>query len=511
MMKLFGGGRSDHPMAGAREARAILDAIPAGDPFKALEDLNHWMESVRAWEGFGPEHRAQIVQMVDEAAQVHLRKLQRDYLSSPRLSKFQENRLWAAIREWYRHCALAFAVCIDAYAAGQKGWEDLKQSMPLLTVRALRALAAQMKWQHIRYGPADNSLWGSVAKIYALAENRKYSQSRVIAYAGSPGETSPEQEFLKAMMLSASSPDSLLPVEIELVERLIAHLAGSFKLTPSLQPDIVYCFDLANHEPPVRAAHLPHRAPTLRFFAAGGAVKELDKLAQTVKSTGAVPSGVALGGNYEPGVVLEVLDHLALHWAPKPPQRKAQRHRVKSRLTVTYGFEGVRAALDPAGEVQFDASKVESWIVENVSAGGFGASVAQIKGEWLKIGCLLGLQPEGGSNWVVGVIRRFQRKAEQQGTVGIQTLGRAALPVQVKLQSGQMGTSLDSETAILLNPIDSAPEAQLLLRANVLVAGQNLELERNGKAYLLLPTGDMERGEDYDLIRCRRMTRDTGE
>jgi len=310
------------------------------------------------------------------------------------------------------------------------------------------------------------------------------------------------------VMFAASSPDSLLPVEIELVERLIAHLAGSFKLTTSLRPDIVYCFDLANHEPPVRAAHLPHRAATLRFFAAGGAVKEIEKLVQTVKSTGAVPPSIALGSNYEPEVVLDVLEHLALHWAPKPPERRAQRHRVKSRLTVTYGFDGVRAALDPTGEVLFDPSKVESWIVENVSAGGFGASVPQIKGEWLKIGCLLGLQPEGGSNWVVGVIRRFQRESAQQGTVGIQTLGRAALPVQVKLQSGQMGTSRDSETAILLNPIDSAHEAQLLLRANVLVPGQNLVLERNGKVYLLLPAGGTEHGEDYDLIRCRQMIRD---
>src|SRR3989442_13765698 len=182
---------------------------------------------------------------------------------------------------------------------------------------------------------------------------------------------------------------------------------------------------------------------------------------------GELPSRFALVGNYESEVVLDVLDHLALHWSPKPPERRAQRHRVKSRLTVTYGFDGVHAALDPTGEVQFDPSKVESWIVENVSAGGFGASVPQIKGDWLKIGCLLGLQPEGGSNWVVGGIRRFQRESAQQGTVGIQTLGRAALPVQVRLQSGRMGTSQDSEAAIRLNPTYSAPGARLWPRAKV--------------------------------------------
>jgi len=135
----------------------ILDAIPAGDPFKALEDLNHWLESVRAWEGFKPEHRAQIVQMVDDAAQIHLRKLQREYLSSQRLAKFHENRLWSVIREWYRQSALAVRDLHRHLRHRPEGLEDLKQSVPLLTVRALRAYAAQMKWQHMRYGPADNS------------------------------------------------------------------------------------------------------------------------------------------------------------------------------------------------------------------------------------------------------------------------------------------------------------------------------------------------------------------
>ena len=193
-MKLFGGA-SDHPMAEVKGARAILDAIPAGDPFKALEDLNHWLESVRTWPGFKPEHRAQIVQMVDEAAQVHLRKLQREYLSSQRPSKFLENRLWTVIREWYRQSGLAFAICIDAYATGQKGWEDLKQSVPLLTVRALRALAAQMKWQYIRYAPSDNFLWGLVARIYALAESRKYAQTKAIAYPGARRRRRPSRSF----------------------------------------------------------------------------------------------------------------------------------------------------------------------------------------------------------------------------------------------------------------------------------------------------------------------------
>jgi hypothetical protein len=510
-MKLFGGGKSDHPMADLREARKIVDAIPAGDAFKALEDLNHWLESVRAWRGCAHDHRAQLVLMVDDAAQGHLRKLQRDYLSSPRLSKVQENRLWAAIRESYRQSALAFATCVDVFVTGQKGWEDLKPSMALLTVRALRAAAGQMKWQYVRYGLQDNSLWGMVAKIYAFAESRKYADAKVAAYAGIPETTSAAQEFLKAVMLAVASPESLLPVEIELVERLIAHLIGSFGIALKQQPDAAYWIDLAANQPPVRLARSPDAVPTLRFFAAGAAVNQIRQLVQFVKQTNAMPSGVNLGANYEPEVVLEVLDHLALCWSAQPPQRTAPRHRVKSRVTITYGFDGVLSALDPGGDALFDPEKIESWIVENVSTGGFGAIVPQLRGDWLKIGRLLGLQPEGGSNWIVGVVRRFQRDPTHTGAVGIQTLGRAAQPVPVRVVSGQRGASRDTETAILLSPIDSRAEAQLLLRSAVLAPGQNLRLEQDGKDYLLLPTGAMERGDDYDLVRCRTMMRDSGE
>ena len=508
-MKLFG-GKPDHPMAGLKEARTIIDAIPGGDPFKALDDLNHWMESVRVWQGFTPAHRTQLIQMVDDAAQMHLRKLQRDYLSAPRLSKFQENRMWTAIRESYRQSAIAFATCVDVLVTSQKGWEDLKPSMPLLTVRALRALAGQMKWQYVRYGLQDVALWGSIAKIYAFAESRRFADARVPAYAGTPGDTSAEQEFLKAVMLAVSSPDSLVPVEIELAERLIAHLVGSFKVVLKPQADTTYGIDLAATQPPVRLGRAPAPAPTLRFFSAGIAVAHVRQLIQIVKSTNAMPSSVNLGGNYEPGVILEVLDHLALNWSPQAPERKAPRHRVKSRVTITYGFDGVLSALDPGGEAMFDPEKIESWVVDNVSAGGFGALVPQIRGDWLKIGCLLGLQPEGGSNWIVGVVRRFQRDARQQGLVGIQTLGKAAHPAPVRLVTAQIGVSLDSETAIFLGPIDSSTESRLLLRSEVLLPGQNLQLERDGKVYLLLPTGT-EGGDDYDLIRCRTMIRDAGE
>jgi hypothetical protein len=463
-MSLFGGGKADHPMADAREARRVLDAIPANDPYKALEELCHWMESVSTAPGFKPGDRAQLLQDLDDAAQPHLRKLQREYLSNRKLSTFQENRMWSAIHEYLRLSGFALAAVVDLYATRQKGSDALHDAMPLLTVRALRALYGRVKWQHIRYGPFDEAIWGITAKIYALAETRRYAGIAVSSvYPGIAGETTSEQEFVKAIMFAASSPDSLLPAEIELLDRLIAHFATSFTLSSEQQAEIAYGIDLAASQPPLRLARSALHGPTLRFVAAGNARQQLQQLIQTVSASNAVPLTLGLGSAYEPAVVLEVLQHLAVCWSPNPPARKTQRHKVQSKLTVAHGFDGVLAVLN---SMALDESIVETWQVEDVSMGGFGAVIPQVKGDWLKIGCLVALQPEGGKNWVIGVVRRFSRESQQQGTVGIQTLAKSAQPVSLRPQGGQ---ATEVELVILLEPSPAGAEAQCLMRPDTFV------------------------------------------
>ena len=504
-MSLFGSKKPDHPMVDIKEARKILGELPTNDAFKCVDEVTHWLESAMAEQEFKLEYRAQLVQLLDETAQTHVRKLARDYMAaSPRLAKHQELRLWTAIYAFWRQAGIAYAACIDLYAGGAKGADALKADMPLLLVRALRALATQVKWMYVRYGPMDQSVWGVIAKVYALAEARKWTQSEVTVYAGIPGDSTPEQEFLKVVMLSASSPDSLLPLEMELCERMIAHFCASFTLRLESQPDIAYWIDLATAQAPLRLARPPQHAPTLRFFAAGKALPDLEALINTVKTTGAVPSQVNLGGNYPAETVLDVLNHLALYWSPKPPERKHQRHRVKSRLNVTHGFDGVAAVL--GGAPGADPAGTETWIVENVSAGGFGAGIPEVKGDWLKIGCLLGLQPEGGDNWVLGVIRRLQREIPLKGSVGIQTLSRSARLVQLIASGGGA-----SETGMLVSDGGAPGEARVLLRAGVFVAGQNMEYQKGELACLLLPLGVVEHGDEFEVVRFREMIRDTSE
>lgn len=369
-MKLFGGSKPDHPLVDPKEAKRLLAALPANDPVKALDELMHWLESVAALEGFKPDARIQLLVMLDDTAQPFVRKLVKEYFTKGRPSRFQENRLWIALHGYWKQAAYAFARSVDQFAQGAKGIDAAKAALPLLVVRTLRSFMQHIKWMHMRYGPVDLASWGVFNSVYAFAEARQLAQTSVTIYPGSAGDTTPQIEFLRGVIFGGSAPDGLLPLEVELTERLIAAFAPRFVLASAPAVELPFWTDLAQAMAPARLARAPKPAPGLRYFGAGAAVGEVHDLAERVMVGGQMPPEINLGGTYEPHVALEVLRHLHLNWSPKAPERKAQRHAVKSRLSVSHGYAGV---LGDGDSFDFDNQNAESWIVENVSAGGFGA------------------------------------------------------------------------------------------------------------------------------------------
>ena len=273
MLKLFGGGKPDHPMADPKEARRLLDDLPAQDPLKALEELAHWFESVSTAEGFKLDQRVQLLFQIDEAGQLRVRKLARDYFASVRPSKVQENRLWKGIHEYWSQAGQAFGRAVDQFVTGGKGADAAKAMLPLLIVRTLRAISQQIKWMHMRYGPVDLSAWGVFNRVYGFAEFRGIAGSKTTVYPGVAGESTPQQEFLKGVVFSASSPDALLPLEVELAERLIGEFTPKFTLSGTPSADMSYWTDVNQNMAPQRLARPPQQTPTLRCFGASAALE----------------------------------------------------------------------------------------------------------------------------------------------------------------------------------------------------------------------------------------------
>ena len=487
-MKLFGAGKPDHPMAERKEASRLLGELPALDG-KALEELGHWHDSLAGAEGFKADERAQRLAMLDEAARPRLDKTARQYFAAARSggsAKAQENLLWARMHDYWRQAGQAHARSVEALAQAGKGAE---KALPGAALAALRALGQQLKWQHLRSGPIDAAVWGLVNKIFALAEARGVGEAKT--------------EFLKVAFLSASSPDSLSAPETELADRLIAELAPALVIASAPAPELGYWTDLAQPMAPARASRPPQPAASVRWLGAGSAFARVTAFIGAIEAKSSVPSELKLGADYDAETVLEVMRHLALHWAPRPPERKHTRRSLKTRLNIRHGFDGVLDALGAKGDsLDFGARPTESWAVENISVGGFGAIVQQAKDDWLKVGALVAVQPHGAPNWMVGAVRRVSRVSNQEIRVGVQTLSRTPAVSQFGLRSGQAH-------GVLLPPATpSDGEAAIALRAGVYAAGQNLEASIDGRQHVYLPQGIAERGEDYEIVKFREMVRE---
>ena len=489
MLGLFA-AKSDHPLVDAKEARRLFAELAGKDAGMALDDATILLESLHQDHLVGLEQRWDILQQMDAAMYASARRFARDYAATAYTSRNEELRHWHLGADYWSQLAESYLGCLkELPSTSSKVRDALKPALPLLYARTLHALAVGLKWQQFRYGPTGPEFWQVLGKTYLECVAAKLPQKPVALYPDVPPAT-PEREYLKALAFHASSMDSLLPQEIELAERLLDHLLPQFQFGEQERPDSVYWVDAATVLPPVRLAVKPQRAPSVRYFSPGLALDAAYAL--KVQAEQAVPASLALGSSYPPGMVVDVLDHLATYWSPVPPQRSHVRHKVKSRMGVVPALAPSYRYLTANG----DARAVESWLVEDVSQGGMRATATLAKDSRLAINTLLLMQPEGGSNWLLGVVRRFSRESESSASLGIETLTKQ--PRALCVDSGGIQTEV-----ILIDPWETSAQVRVALPATAWEDNIAMTFSDEGKSVKLFPDGQVQSGPDYLIGRYR--------
>lgn len=511
----LGGGSVDHPMADPKRAREIVAELPAGDSAKALAEIAEWLDSLNHTDGFKLDRRFEIADLLDGAARSHQRKLAQEYLTMPRQQKFQENRLWNGLFGFWKQLGDAYMRCVNEHESGTSGATAIRKSLPAILARAMRALGAQLKLDLLRYGPVAPRIWTELAGLFRLAEQKGFLDDVISMYPGAHGESTIKREFLKPLMLSATSTDGLLPLRQDFAERAVVHVAPSFRLT-NRPEGCTHCFDLAAAKPPVRRFQGAAPTASMRFFGAGEALARLNQLLEQVAARGALPQDANFGGNFEKEFVLGVLGHIVQVWSDKPPARGSERRSIAGRITVVPGMNEILGALSPATNDTLDFSSdqngnFESWIVENMSDGGYGAIIPPKKSDWVKIGALIGVQGEAAKYWGVGVVRRISHDDKQQRRVGIQLLSKTAIPVKVSRSSSTLSFvgNREPQPAILLSTApDRQGEVGVVMREGFFDSRDSLEMTVKDKSYLLMPSKMVEDGEDFDWAKFKIMQRD---
>lgn len=499
------GPKTDHPLADAKEFRRILAELPIDNAFKALDEVLGWFESLLSSTDFPEDLLFDVVRQLEETALPHVRRLSRDYLHAPRLSKTEEKRMWTIIHGFWKLVGANYQRCLDRVALGGKDKlvERLQAQLPLLAVRMVAALGAMVKWEQFRYGPTQGELWQQLGKVYLLAESGQFADKAMKRYPTSSINTSVTREYLKVLVFHSSSMDSLLPFEIELAERLIAHFLPGFVFSPKGIENSVYWVDPATPQPPIRLARMPAPSPTLRFFHPGTAQADADDLLRELERGAELPADLDLGGQYTPRNLLPVLRHLSSYWGKVPPQRQHQRHHVKHRMSVLNGLVNAFVVFSSEFGNRPPGLPIESWVVENVSRGGFGAVVTEVRADWLKVGVLVAIQPDGGDNWLLGIVRRYNRNNETEARAGIETLSQRVISIEMKARTASSYAAAGGTPALWMLDGNEAGEARLVMPPASFDVRESLEFMHEGKRHLLTPVALVEHTMDYEVARYR--------
>jgi hypothetical protein len=513
MLKMF--IRDDdfaHPLADPKELKRVLAGLPAKDYVGSLDELAGWLESVHNASGLTPLQGFEIARQLDEAGQPLLRHLTRVYLSPSQRSRSEEQKLWQLCAGYCVFVADAYQSVIDLFLdveteKGKSRQADVfRPQLPLVLSRQAAALSTCAKWRRFHHQPPLPGMWSEMGQNFLLAEARKVDGEAVMLYPLTQVTTTPRREYVKAVVLESSSLDSLLPVQVEVAEKLVSFFSPQFVMSRQNRLDNLYWVDAQLDAPPQRLAKVPKNTPGVRLLGLGEVPGALAAITRLVER-GELPETLNLGGQYTPRLVLSVLRHLGMYWTAKPPQRKHRRHPVRNRLVVQHGFaaciDRMSGVAEPAEEVSFDfCAAPDTWLVGDVSMGGFGATVLGPRKEWLRVGALLAMRPEAASNWMLGVVRRCLREDEKTSSVGIQTLARQARCLDLVV-TGRANRNGLHELALMIEPEGGEEGVRLVLPAATFDLWESYRAEIDGRSAQFSPVELLESVGDYQIGHFR--------
>jgi hypothetical protein len=498
-----------HPLANPRHAKVLFASLPKGDSIAVLQRITRWADEVAAHAGMPLAQQLDVLDSLDQLAKNHQVNLVPEYLDTARMRKLSETRLWSTSFEFWKSIGEAYLNCMRRYQGAGPGAEAFRPMLPLVVCRAIRSLTLQLKWTLLRYARVEERIWRDLCQAYMFSARWDFASKRSVVYPGRHGESSAQEEILKALMLHMSGPDTLSPLQQHVAERLVAHFARHFAMHTTPGPGCGYVFDMSMHLPPSRARKGASPAPLLRFFGPGTAAEGMLELAKHLQQHGTVPPDTPFS-RLQPTDIADVLEHLLRCWSESPPSRRGRRRATVSRITVVPGLAGISHWLQRmivAGDGAVEPPKAsESWVVVDASDGGYGAVVSREPGDWLTVGALVGVRAESGTTCHMRFLRRIGTGATALHRVGIQLLGDEALPVALFTLDAPNISVLtgDGEGAILVSRRpDEEGAVEVFLRAGAFLHNKALLMRYRSQVFRIERLETLETTPEYQRVRFR--------
>lgn len=507
MLGLFGSG-SDHPLATVKSAQQLLEGLPKNDAVEVLQEIGHWIEALfDPANGFRLDHQVAMLRLLDEAAHPYLRRVTHTYFAVVPPAAFQENRLWGAMSSYYAYCETGYTHVLAGVRNGDKGSAAARQSLALVCARGIYAIAGMLECAAVRYLPIEPLLWQHLASFYSLAEEAGCLDDVHLIYAGSVGQSSVNRQFAAVLMWYTSSVGTFRPLDLHIARRLIMHMSKSFTVATNSTGSL-FCIDLERPAAPLRVKEEGTMYPaSVRFVGVGGAPTLFEDMIKTLNKN-LVPEELNLGVAYSAEAVSDVARRLSMCCQAPLPTRRNQRHKIKVSMNVASGF--LRMVDYTAVDLYLDKEPCEMWEVEDISTTGLSCVMPAAHVHQIKIGALIGLQPEKVSHWGAGVVRRLSRDVHNNMHIGIEMLASKVHGVKLRINEG-VEAGARHQALLLVKPDAKEGEGWLVMQPDSYSSSRSPTMLQDESEFLMMPLGLVEKGEDFDLARYRKMVQEHSE
>ena len=522
------GGKPDHPLRDARAAHEVLAGLPQGVSLETLEQISHWVGSVKDTSGFACDDRLAVIRLLDRSGAVQALPLFDQFLSKIHRQDRSARKIWDALCEYWGRLAAGYAQCVADFEHGEKGAGNVQEQMPLALARALRAAGLHFKLRYFRFVGVDAKAWAPLYRMYAFAELKQLDLVPVVAYAHEV-HTTARAELLKIVLLYLAAPHAFPTGQLELAFRMLARFAISAEWSRVPQAACNFVIDMGGGGPPFHMRAKEAAGANKRFIGGGRALAKLNEL-RVLSEKNMLGEELRFGQEFSPAQIVTVIKHLDIYLSVAPPHRRHARAKAVAEVSVVHGLKpicqrvtkielgsGMSLGEDmdikarTANIMKLVAEEIEStpetWTQQNRSEWGLGAAIPPALGKWAEPGRLCGILLRGEKNWWVGIVRRMD--ASNGLNCGIRIFSKRPVSVWLRVlgagehlvanwESSTGSFAYDYLRALLLpDALKSHEHPVMIFESKNYVPGQLCEMMMGEHSRHLRLVEFLEEGEDY--------------
>lgn len=414
--------------------------------------------------------------------------------------------LWETLRTGYLHC-LSAALSGDAAMQAQAA---------LLCHRVLSLMYAQLLDSVRAAHMVPCGFWRLLHSVFVATQRLgvvEQTVTDVLAAEVRPGSV--RAAYVASLLLQAASPYGLSQSALRRMAVWLQRYAEKVSISHSHPADAqlpAVCVDLDSDSMDAQHTELEGNRVWLNLDHLGRSLKKrLHLLAE-----GQSPASLHLGEDCSPAQADRLLRHLYIHCCRGGVARSQPRRGTHKRAHLVVGFDAVSEFLraetvsDPLpAHLQDNASQItllggyqiEDWRVIDESASGMRlARELDRQGGRLSSARLLAVRPDDAGRFFIGVIQWALATPSGELHAGVKVLAGEPCVVGVRgLGARAIAGLLVPEVSALGQP------ACLVLPVDSWRRQQELSIEAQSSRPVR-PANLLERGLDFDLIRCEALT-----